>query len=60
MEIMHIPLSQLSIDKANVRYGVKKLRFAHLMLIGINYCESSNFVKVGVAANCILDEIWKV
>jgi ParB family transcriptional regulator, chromosome partitioning protein len=31
MEIMHIPLSQLSVDKANVRYGVKKLRFSHLI-----------------------------
>ena len=31
MEIMHIPLSQLSIAKTNVRHGVKKSNFSHLM-----------------------------
>ncbi|MCC7483083.1 MAG: ParB/RepB/Spo0J family partition protein [Hyphomicrobiales bacterium] len=31
MEIMHIPLSQLSIAKTNVRHGVKKSDFSHLM-----------------------------
>lgn len=31
MEIMNIPLSQLSIAKTNVRHGVKKSNFSHLM-----------------------------
>ena len=31
MELMHIPLSQLSIAKTNVRHGVKKSNFSHLM-----------------------------